>query len=43
MGLGLAIVKKIIEGAEGKIYFESTPDVGTTFFSDRPESPQAAQ
>ena len=31
MGLGLAIAKKVIESANGKIYFE-TSDKGTTFF-----------
>lgn len=31
-GLGLAISKQIIEGAGGKIWFESKEDVGTTFY-----------
>lgn len=31
-GLGLAIAKQIIEGAGGKIWFESAENVGTTFF-----------
>ena len=32
MGLGLFMVKKIIEDYEGKIWFESKEDEGTTFF-----------
>lgn len=31
-GLGLAISRQIIEGAGGKIWFESAENVGTTFF-----------
>jgi signal transduction histidine kinase len=32
MGLGLALVRSIIIEAGGSITFESSPDVGTTFF-----------
>ncbi|WP_299060858.1 ATP-binding protein [uncultured Polaribacter sp.] len=31
-GIGLSIVKKIIEVCKGKIYVESIPDVGSTFY-----------
>jgi len=36
MGLGLAITKKIVEGAEGRIWFETVKDQGTTFFIEWP-------
>jgi signal transduction histidine kinase len=36
MGLGLAMVKKMIEGIDGKIWFESKLDIGTTFFIELP-------
>ena len=35
-GLGLAISKQIIEGANGHIWFESEPNLGTTFFVTLP-------
>ncbi len=36
MGIGLAMSKNIVEGAGGFIWFESIPDVGTTFFIEFP-------
>jgi two-component system nitrogen regulation sensor histidine kinase NtrY len=35
-GLGLAFVKNSIENANGKVWFETTPDVGTTFYLSFP-------
>ncbi len=35
-GLGLAMVKGIIEQAGGKIWFETEPGIGTTFFVELP-------
>jgi len=36
MGLGLAITKQIIEQSNGKIYFETTLEEGTTFYIELP-------
>lgn len=36
MGLGLAIVKNIVEHSNGKIWFETKMDVGSTFFISIP-------
>jgi two-component system nitrogen regulation sensor histidine kinase NtrY len=36
MGLGLAMVKKMIEGIDGKIWFESHENIGTTFYVEMP-------
>ena len=35
-GLGLSIVKKYAEGANGRVWFESDPDMGTTFYVEFP-------
>jgi two-component system nitrogen regulation sensor histidine kinase NtrY len=35
-GLGLAFVKNSIENADGKVWFETTPGIGTTFYLSLP-------
>jgi signal transduction histidine kinase len=32
MGLGLAMVKNIVENAGGQIWFETSQNIGTTFY-----------
>ena len=38
MGLGLAMVKNSIENANGRIWFETKENVGTTFFIELPKT-----
>jgi two-component system nitrogen regulation sensor histidine kinase NtrY len=35
-GLGLAIVERILFDHQGRVWFESQPGFGTTFFLDLP-------
>lgn len=35
-GLGLSIVKKYVEGANGRVWFESVANEGTTFYIEFP-------
>jgi signal transduction histidine kinase len=41
-GLGLAFVKNSIENAGGKVWFETTPQVGTTFYLSLPAAKQGS-
>ncbi len=36
MGLGLSIVKKVVDNLQGRIWYETSMDVGTTFYIEIP-------
>ena len=36
MGLGLSIVKKVVDNLQGRIWYETTMDIGTTFYIEIP-------